>query len=83
METSIVPREWLNCKYVEKLSEFQYRWFSAVKALELGFGGISQIRNATGLSRATIACSKKEIALGRTLEGVKFPLLLTAALRLM
>ena len=36
------------------LNEPQRRWFAAVKAQELGYGGISAVSKATGLSRTTI-----------------------------
>ena len=43
------------------LPELQKRWFAAVKALELGHGGISKINRVTGLSRMTITKGVQEV----------------------
>jgi len=44
--------DWL--KFVSVLNEAQKRWCAAVKALELGHGGITRVHELTGLSRPTI-----------------------------
>eukprot|EP01126_Amoeba_proteus_P034344 TRINITY_DN3418_c0_g2_i1.p1 TRINITY_DN3418_c0_g2~~TRINITY_DN3418_c0_g2_i1.p1 ORF type:complete len:399 (+),score=28.35 TRINITY_DN3418_c0_g2_i1:53-1249(+) len=53
-----ITKEWL--KAFTSLNEAQKRWFSATKAIELGYGGISAVSQSTGLSRTTITqgCSE-------------------------
>jgi hypothetical protein len=43
---------WL--KVFSTLNENQRRWYAAHKAIELGHGGITEVRNLTGMSRTTI-----------------------------
>lgn len=47
-----LSKEWL--KAFQCLNEPQKRWFCAVKALELGYGGVTVVSLATGMSRTTI-----------------------------
>lgn len=54
-----VSKEWL--KAFENLNESQKRWVAAVKAVELGYGGVSIVGLATNLSRTTITRGLKEI----------------------
>ena len=58
MDTQINSK-WI--KVFNTLNESQKRWFAAVKSIELGYGGISKISRATGLSRTTITQGYKEI----------------------
>ena len=55
----ILSKGWL--KAFNDLNESQKRWFGALKALELGYGGISIVSRATNLSRTTISFGIKEI----------------------
>lgn len=43
------------------LNESQKRWFAAVKATELGYGGITLVSDATGLSRVTVSKGQREM----------------------
>ena len=47
-----ISKEWI--KAFGSLNEAQKRWFAAVKAKELGYGGVSKVSRATGLSRTTV-----------------------------
>lgn len=47
-----ISKEWM--KAFSSLNEPQKRWFAAVKAKELGYGGVSKVSRATGLSRTTV-----------------------------
>jgi hypothetical protein len=51
------------------LDERSRRLMAASEALSLGYGGVSQIRRACGLSRKAIAKGIREIADGNTLPG--------------
>src|ERR1700674_4860061 len=52
-----------------RLDERSRRFMAASKALSLGYGGVSRIRRACGLSRKAIAEGIREIADGNTLPG--------------
>src|ERR1700674_1927946 len=51
------------------LDERSRRFMAASKALSLGYGGVSRIRRACGLSRKAIAEGIREIAAGNPLPG--------------
>jgi hypothetical protein len=51
------------------LDERSRRLVAASEALSLGYGGVSQIRRACGLSRKAIAKGKREIAEGNPMPG--------------
>lgn len=59
MQKTEVNKEWL--KVFNILTEPQKRWFAAVKSSELGYGGISKVSKATGISRTTITQGLKEV----------------------
>jgi len=59
MNKNHIDKSWL--KVFSVLSEQQKRWFAAVKAKEIGYGGISNVSRETGLSRTTITLGIKEI----------------------
>jgi hypothetical protein len=59
MDESNISKEWI--KLFGALSEPQKRWLAATKSLELGYGGISKISHATGLSRTTITHGCNEL----------------------
>ena len=59
MERSSISEEWLTLFWA--LTESQKRWFAAVKSREIGYGGVSIVSRATGLSRTTITRGSKEI----------------------
>jgi len=59
MNKNHIDKSWL--KVFSALSEQQKRWFAAVKAKEIGYGGISNVSRETGLSRTTITHGIKEI----------------------
>ena len=48
-------------KMFENLNESQKRWFAALKANEIGYGGISAVAKETGLSRTTITKGISEL----------------------
>src|ERR1700674_5857899 len=52
-----------------RLDERSRRFMAASKALSLGYGGVSRIRRACGLSRKAIAEGIREIAAGNPLPG--------------
>lgn len=54
-----VGKDWL--KAFEILNETQKRWFAAIKSVELGYGGVSIVSRATGLSRTTITRGIDEV----------------------
>lgn len=54
-----ISKEWI--KFFSSLSEPQKRWFAAAKSIELGYGGVSKISLATGLSRTTITYGCNEL----------------------
>jgi len=43
------------------LSESQKRWHAAVKSMEIGYGGVSIVSRAMGLSRTTVTQRIKEV----------------------
>jgi transposase len=59
MKKNEITKEWLNV--FSTFSESQMRWAAANKSMELGYGGISKVSEATGLSRTTIATGIHEI----------------------
>ncbi len=59
MDENKISNEWL--KLFNTLSESQKRWAAAVKASEIGYGGISMTSRVTELSRTTITQGMKEI----------------------
>ena len=54
-----ISKEWI--KAFGYLNEPQKRWFAAVKAKELGYGGVSQVSRATGLSRTTVTQGLRDL----------------------
>jgi hypothetical protein len=63
---------WL--KLLPVLNEAQVRWYAAVKALELGRGGIERVHEMTGLSRPTIRKGIREVRSSAPLnlaEGIR------------
>lgn len=59
MENKAICKEWI--KAFSVLGESQKRWFAAVKSIELGYGGVSCVSRATGLSRTTILKGVNEL----------------------
>ncbi len=54
----------------DELNERQRRLWAASETLSLGYGGITQVSEATGLSRTTITLGLKELHAGERLaEG--------------
>lgn len=60
-----VSKEWL--KVLSTLSESQKRWVAANLALEIGYGGVDIVSNATGMSKTTIIKGKREVKSSRKL----------------
>lgn len=60
MKGCVIHKEWI--KAFKTLNEPQKRWFAAAKSIELGYGGISMVSRATGLSRTTITNGHREIS---------------------
>ena len=54
-----ISKEWI--KAFGYLNEPQKRWFAAVKAKELGYGGVSQVSRTTGLSRTTVTQGLRDL----------------------
>lgn len=59
MQKDNISEGWL--RLFNTLSESQKRWYAAVKSFELGYGGVSKVSRATGLSRTTVTQGVKEI----------------------
>jgi len=59
MEGSQIKPEWLKIFFI--LNELQKRLFAAEKSIEIGYGGVSEVSRATGLSRTTITLGRKEL----------------------
>ncbi len=59
MQKDDISEGWLTL--FNTLSESQKRWYAAVKSFELGYGGVSKVSRATGLSRTTVTQGVKEI----------------------
>lgn len=59
MGNQSVSKEWLRA--FSSLNEAQKRCFAAVKASEIGYGGISEVSRVTDLSRTTITQGLKEL----------------------
>jgi len=59
MEKQAISSAWL--KAFNTLNEPQRRWFAATKSIEIGYGGISLVSRATGVSRTTITIGCKEL----------------------
>lgn len=62
-----IKKYWL--KFFNTLSESQKRLAAAIEALDLGYGGISTIREVTGLSRNTILKGINEIKFSGNLSA--------------
>ena len=60
-----MSKEWL--KVFCSLDEPRKRWMAACKSIEIGYGGVSKISKATGLSRTTITRGMGEIKTDRHL----------------
>jgi len=56
-------------RMLPRLNEKQQRYYLALEAKTIGYGGITQIAQATGISRETITNGVREIETGNTLEG--------------
>ena len=56
-------------KIFDTLSESQKRWYSAQKAIEIGHGGITAIKELTGMSRTTITKGIKELSKKKSLKN--------------
>ena len=59
-------KRWL--QVLSTLNEAQQRWYVADKALDLGWGGISQLSALTGVSRTTITKAIAEVTSRRRLR---------------
>lgn len=59
MNSQNISKEWVHG--FNLLNELQKRRFAAIKAKELGYGGVSIVSRTTGLSRTTITQGHKEI----------------------
>ncbi len=59
MQKDDISEGWLTL--FNTLSESQKRWYAAVKSFELGYGGVSKVSRAKGLSRTTVTQGVKEI----------------------
>ncbi len=66
MESNSITKEWI--KVFGSLNEPQKRWFAATKSMELGYGGISKVSRATGLSRTTIIQGCHELTSQKSLS---------------
>lgn len=66
MDDTYISKEWI--LLFNTLSESQKRWMAAIKAKEIGYGGITKISNLTGLSRTTITHGIKEPKVSDNLE---------------
>jgi Rhodopirellula transposase DDE domain len=65
---------WL--KLFPVLNEAQARWYAAVKAIELGRGGIERVHEVTGLARPTIRKGIREVRSSEPLDlakGIRSP----------
>jgi transposase len=67
MEDNSITKEWF--RVFGSLSEPQKRWFAAIKSIELGYGGISKVSRATGLSRTTIIQGSYELTSQKSLNS--------------
>ncbi|HJO56412.1 MAG TPA: ISAzo13 family transposase [Candidatus Scalindua sp.] len=59
MDEDCFSKEWI--MFFNTLSESQKRWLAAIKAQDIGYGGITKMGNLTGLSRTTITQGIKEL----------------------
>lgn len=59
MDKNEISEEWLALFWT--LNESQKRWSAGIKSLEIGYGGVSKVSQATGLSRTTITQGLKDI----------------------
>jgi len=62
MEKGNILREWV--QLLEDVNEVQRRRAAAIKAIEMGRGGISKVHEATGMSRDTIRKGINEVGSG-------------------
>ena len=65
MNDDPISSQWL--RLFVTLNESQKRIYAAIKALEIGYGGVSKVSLATGLSRTTVTQGVSEIKVGDTL----------------
>lgn len=52
--------------FLSRLGEQQRRWFAALEATRLGYGGATRLAAITGIDRHTIARGQRELAAGLT-----------------
>ena len=62
-----VGEKWL--QMMEALNEKQRRYYAALEAKTLGYGGVSLLHRETGISRETIYQGIREIESGKMLMG--------------
>lgn len=62
MDKHEISSQWMTAFL--SLNEPQRRWFAAVKAQELGYGGVSAVSKATGLSRTTVNQGIQDLNVG-------------------
>jgi len=55
-------------KIFDTLNESQKRWYAAQKAIEIGYGGITQVKELTSMSRTTITKGINELKGNEKLE---------------
>lgn len=61
---------------LSRLDEQQRRWYVALEARKLGYGGINQMAQITGLSVPTVRRGQRELdreLAGRPIKGVRQP----------
>lgn len=66
MENTKISMTWM--RIFETLTETQKRWMAAEKAFELGYGGVTKVSTATGLSRTTIHRGMDELKSRKKLD---------------
>ncbi|SRR5258706_242040 len=67
MTKIVVGEKWR--QMMEVLNEKQRRYYAALEAKMLGYGGVSLLHRETGIARETIYQGIREIESGNTLEG--------------
>jgi len=55
-------------KVFNTLNESQKRWYAAQKAIEIGYGGITHVKELTSMSRTTITKGINELKSSEKLE---------------
>jgi hypothetical protein len=68
MSSNNCSKEWIDL--LALMNESQRRWAAAIKALEIGYGGVSEVSQAANLSRTTITTGIKEITGGKLKSDV-------------